>query len=233
MTAGIEAILWVAIFAGDADGLINGFDRSHYLAYVLLAAFTARVSANWMYEYRMMKEIETGTVNALLVRPISFFSAYLNQFLGYKFITTALSLWVPLLAIKCFGLPVHLERLPVLLVMVMTYLVLLHQLSFCVASMAFHLTKVQSLIAAKNLTFWFLSGELFPLDLLPEPWRMWITALPFCNGVYVPVGYVTGRLEFDAVLSGWFSVVVGIVVMMPVCQWVWNRGMRSYVGTGA
>lgn len=233
MTCAIEVMLWVALFAADSDGLIGGFDRSHYLAYVLWAAFTARVASNWMYEFRMMREIESGSINALLTRPVSFFSAYLSQFVGYKVVTGFFSLWFPWLMTLLFGLPTFASRLPVALVLILTYLVLLHQLSFCVASIAFHITKVESLIVVKNFMLWFLSGELLPIDLMPEPLRGIMMALPFCNAVYIPVGYITGRVEFGQVLQGWFSVLACIVFMIPVCQLLWRRGLKSYVGTGA
>lgn len=233
MTCGIEAMLWIALFAADHDGLIGGFDRDHYLAYVLWAAFTSRVASNWMYEFRMMREIETGSINALLTRPVSFFSAYLSQFLGYKTITGIFSLWFPLVMTLMLGLPTHASRLPVVLGLILTYLILLHQMSFFVSAMAFHLTKVQSLIVVKNFVLWFLSGELFPVDLMPEPWRGIVMSLPFCNAVYIPIGYITGRIGLEEVLRGWLTVVVCIIFMIPVCQMVWRQGLKSYVGTGA
>lgn len=233
MTCAIEALLWLALFAADDDGLIGGFGRDDYLAYVLWAAFMSRVASNWMYEFRMMREIETGSINALLTRPVSFFSAYLNQFLGYKVLTAVFSFWFPLLMTFVFVLPTDITRLPASLFLVLTYLVLLHQMSFCVSAMAFHVTKVTSLIVVKNFILWFLSGELVPIDLMPEPLRGIMLALPFCSAVYIPVGYITGRVGFDEVWRTWIGVVVAIVVMVPVCRIVWHRGLRAYVGTGA
>lgn len=233
MTCAIEAMLWVALFAADSDGLIGGFDRNHYLAYVLWAAFCSRVASNWMYEFRMMREIETGSVNALLTRPVSFFSAYLSQFMGYKIITAIFSFWFPWLVTLLFALPTDVARLPVAMLLIMSYLVLLHQMSFCVSTMAFHVTKVQSLVVVKNFILWFLSGELLPIDLMPEPLRGIMMSLPFCSAVYVPVAYITGRIGFDEVLQSWFSVLLGILVMIPLCHLLWRQGLRSYVGTGA
>jgi ABC-2 type transport system permease protein len=73
LTGVIEVTLWSAILASTATGTLAGFPRSSYLAYALWAAFFARISTNWMYEFRMMEEIDSGTVNSVLSRPISFY----------------------------------------------------------------------------------------------------------------------------------------------------------------
>lgn len=44
----------------------------------------------------MIEEIESGTVDGIIVRPISFYEYYFSQLMGYKFITTLTSLLIPL-----------------------------------------------------------------------------------------------------------------------------------------
>lgn len=76
-------------------------------------------------------------------------------------------------------------------------------------------------------------GELFPLDLLPEPWKTTIISLPFASGVFVPVAYLTGRIEIDVVYRGFLSVTIGLIVLNLLGLYTWKKGMDSYVGTGA
>lgn len=76
-------------------------------------------------------------------------------------------------------------------------------------------------------------GELFPLDLLPEPWKSLIIALPFSSGVFVPVGYITGRIGFETVMQGFMSVTLGLVVLNIIGAYMWKRGLETYAGTGA
>lgn len=233
ITTGIEMLLWFAVFAGAATAEIAGFGREYYLSYALWGAFFARICTSWMYEYRMIQEIDTGTINSLLTRPMSYYEYYFSQLMGYKFITTLVSMLVPLMVVLIFDLPTHFKRLPLAFALEFYYLILVHSISFVVASSAFYLNKVYAFTGAKNLALWFFTGELFPLDLMPEPIRSTIIALPFSAGVYVPVGYITGRLDVSAVWQSFMSVTVAIVIVNLVGAVIWRKGLKVYAGTGA
>ncbi|WII72561.1 ABC-2 family transporter protein [Bdellovibrio sp. 22V] len=233
LTTGIEVLLWFAVFAGAATSEINGFGREFYLSYALWGAFFARICTSWMYEYRMIQEIDSGSVNSLLVRPMSFYEYYFSQLMGYKFITTLVSMMIPLLAVMIFKLPTKFERLPLAFALEFYYLILVHSISFVIAAGAFYLNKVYAITGAKNLALWLFTGELFPLDLMPEPFRSAVIALPFSAGVYVPVGYLTGRLEIASVYQAFTSVTVGIVIVNLIGAYMWRKGVNVYTGTGA
>jgi ABC-2 type transport system permease protein len=230
----IEILLWFAVFRSVTTNEIAGFSRENYLAYAIWASFVARITSNWMYEFRMIDDIETGAVNTLLARPVSFFEYYLSQFMGYKLVTGIISLIFPLAAVLYFRLPTALARLPGAFLLVIYYLVLVHCLSFCVATFAFKLNKVAGFTMAKNLGLWLFSGELLPLDMFPAgPLRTFMMQQPFANAVYIPVGYVTGRIGTAALLNGFLSTTGGIVVFGAAGAMFWRRGLRSYSGTGA
>ena len=140
---------------------------------------------------------------------------------------------IPLIAIGIFELPTKFGRLPMAFALEFYYLILVHSISFVIASCAFYLNKVYSFTGAKNLALWLLTGELFPLDLMPEPFRSFVIALPFSAGVYVPVGYLTGRLEISSIYQSFISVTIGIIVVNLIGAWMWKKGLNVYTGTGA
>lgn len=233
VTAFIELTLWYAVFRTSGRTEIAGYGEADYLAYALWGAFVARITVSWMYEYRMTEEIDSGSVNGLLVRPLSYYEYYLSQFLGYKAVTTVVSLLVPITATYALGWPTELSRLPLTLVLLSLYLVLVHTISFCVATLAFRINKAYSITAAKNLGLWMLSGELFPLDMLPDFWREVLLWLPFSNAVYVPVAYLTGRAEIDLVARGFLTTGLGLLFFALLGAYLWRTGLRRYSGTGA
>lgn len=233
MTTGIEVLLWFAVFQGAHTSTINGFAREFYLSYALWGAFFARIATSWMYEFRMTEEISSGSINGLIVRPMSFYEYYLSQLLGYKFITTIISMFVPVIAAWLFNMPTIYSRIPLAILLCFFYLILVHTISFIVSSVAFHLTKVSSFTVAKNLILWILTGELFPLDLIPDPWKDIVIALPFSSGVYLPVGYITNRVGHAEIVHGFISVSIGIIVLNLLGAFLWKKGMASYTGTGA
>ena len=233
VTGLIELTLWTAIFASAQTTLIAGFPKESYLAYVLWTAFVTRITTNWMYESRMIEEIDKGSINGLLVRPMSFFEYYLSQLLGYKFITSSLSFLIPLVAVSYFGLPTVYSKLPLALLLIAYYLVFVHTLSFFIATLAFQLNRVYSLTIAKNLALWIFTGELFPLDILPEPYRSILIQLPFANAVFIPVGYLTGRVPLEMVCHGFATTTYGLIVMGALSALTWKWGLSKYSGHGA
>lgn len=233
LTTVVEILLWTAVFRTLGSETLSGFGLTHYLSYALWGAFFARIAASWMYESRMIDEIDSGSINGLLVRPLSFYEYYFSQLMGYKFITTGVSFLIPLVASHVLDWPVDLGRLPLAILLVFYYLILVHSISFVVASCAFFLNRIHAFTTAKNLALWTLTGEIVPLDLMPEPFRSFFIALPFSSGVYLPVGYLTGRVETAAVLNGFVSVTVGLVIVNAFGAFLWKRGLRVYTGTGA
>jgi ABC-2 type transport system permease protein len=229
----VEITLWMAFFASSGQAELAGFGREYYLSYALWAAFISRVSTSWMYESLMIQDIELGTVNSVLVRPISFFEYYLGQLMGYKVLTTAISLMAPITLCLFLDLPVSLSRLPLALALTFYYLILVHVISMIIASLGFFFTRIHHLTVAKNITLWMLTGEFFPLDIAPEPFKSILTALPFSSAVFRPVGYLTERLPVSTIYEGFLSVTIGLLVLGPVAALLWNAGRRRYSGTGA
>lgn len=235
LTAIVEVALWYALISSIGSGnSLGGFSREHYLHYALWAAFFARISSNWMYEFKMAEEIQSGTINVILTRPLSFYEFYLSQFMSYKVLTSMLSLIIPaVFTTWMLPGPTDLSRLPLACLCVMLYLFFIYGLSFIVVCGAFRFNKVHAFTMAKNFTIWSLSGELFPLDLAPPAYREILLHLPFPAGVYIPVGYITGRIESGLVYESMGKVMLGILVTSVLGMIFWRRGMRSYVGTGA
>jgi ABC-2 type transport system permease protein len=229
----MEVAIWSAIIASTGRSTLGGFPRESYVAYALWAAFFGRVGSNWMYEFRMVDEIDTGSINSVLARPISFYEYYLSQFLGYKLLTSTISFTVPIIVTLFMTGPTHLERLPLACAIQIFYLILVHTVSFTVASLGFFLNRVHGFTMAKNIALGMLTGELFPLDLVPEPFRHVVMWLPFSNSVFVPVGYITGRLQIADVGRGFISLIISIIIMGFVAHTIWQAGRRRYSGTGA
>lgn len=233
LTVGIEVLLWIAIFKTAASGQIGGFGEESYLAYAVWAPFLGRIAISWMYESMMVEEVGSGSINTILTRPISFYEYYLSQMMGYKVITTLSSILVPIAASYYFNLPVQYSKIPLALSLVIFYLFLVHTMSFVISTLGFFLTRVRSFTLVKNLILWLLSGELVPIDLMPEALKKFFLSMPFSSGVYIPLGYITGRVELNVVLGGFKTVAIALVVTGVFSYFFWKRGLHEYTGTGA
>jgi len=57
--------------------------------------------------------------------------------------------------------------------------------------------------------------------------------LPFCNAVYIPVGYLTGRISEEMFYHGFITTTYGLVFFGALSVFFWRWGLSKYVGTGA
>lgn len=234
LSVAVEVLLWLAIFkTADASGLIGGFGRESYLAYVVWAPFLGRIAISWMYESMMVEEVASGSINTILSRPLSFYEYYLSQTLGYKIITAIFSMTVPLFVSIYFNLPVHYERFFITFILVIYYLFLVHTMSFMVSTLGFYLTRVRSFTLLKNLSLMLLGGELVPIDLMPKQLSEILLNLPFASGVYIPLAYITGRCDWDLVVKGFYNVTWALAIAGLLSYMLWKQGIREYTGTGA
>jgi len=228
----IEVAFWTGLIEASGNELLAGFPARYYLGYFLYTILQLG-SMNWRLERAMIAEINSGAVNALLLRPSSFFEYHMGQLLGQKLITALVMLPVISFIAWVWDLPFHAERLPMVFLMGVCYVILLFSLHFAVASMAFFFDNVYSLNNTKNMLIWIFTGELIPLDLLPSSIREWVIALPFSCGIYLPAAYLSGRIGTDAFMRGFVSLAVGGVVFGLLARLVWKQGLRRYSGTGA
>ena len=68
---------------------------------------------------------------------------------------------------------------------------------------------------------------------MPETLKNILTALPFSSGVYIPLAYITGRVNESLVISGFLSVGLSLFLFSFLAYFLWKKGLVQYTGTGA
>ncbi len=228
----IEAAFWVGIFHASGQATIGGYHLADYLAY-LLWFLTQFGSMNLRSERVIIEEVNSGAVNSILLRPTSYYEFQLGQFLGQKILKSILMIPVILTIAAWWDLPIHIDRLWPAMAMGYCYLIMLFTLNFCLASLSFFFENIFNINLTKNMVLWFLTGELIPLDLFPDHIRDILVRLPFAGGIYLPAGYLSGRVPLDQFLFGFVSIAAGTLVFGLVARIIWKQGLRHYTGTGA
>lgn len=229
----VEIAMWWTMFSAMGVSTLGGYSREYYLSYVTWAVFFARISANWMYEFRMLNEVDSGSINSILVRPVHFYEFYLGQFMGYKIATIVASLWLPAIISFIVGGTTDFSRMPLSILLVLCYLIFTYTLTFCLVTLAFRLIKVTSFTVTKNFFIWLASGELFPLDLLPQSIKTIAFYFPFASGCYIPVGYLTHRLDESFIAQGFAACLIWTLILGALGATSWRKGLKIYSGTGA
>src|SRR5207253_1313194 len=72
----------------------------------------------------------------------------------------------------------------------------------CMGVVGFWFLEVTSLLYIVNTVNFFVSGHMFPLDLLPSPWPEVLKVLPFQYLAYFPAAVVLGKIHGTDLLIG-------------------------------
>jgi ABC-2 type transport system permease protein len=229
-------LLWKAIFKGSGQASMAGFDYREMIAYLLLTHISRMFSSMPNLAAGIARDIREGTLKRYLIQPVDLIGYLISYRLAHKvayIVTSALPYGLLFFVCKDFF-----ERFPdaTTLVAYVVSLVLAFLVGFffevCVGMVGFWFLEVTSLLFIVMTLNFFISGQMLPLDLLPDPWRSFLKFLPFQYMAYFPavvfLGKVTGMELIRGLLleAGW---AVGFMVLARV---LYRRGLRRYSAFG-
>ncbi len=234
-----QIFLWMTIFAvvgRHGELTLAGYDQDAMIGYYLLTMLVRTASATPGVAAQIAREIRTGVFRKYLVQPIDFLEfTFLNQ-CAHKtvwFFSGMVPLGVVLWCCRSFlpDFPSLLAFFAFLAAVTMAFL-----LAFLVDAMigmiSFWFLEISSLLFVYILMQFFFSGQMFPLELLPDPLDILAQWLPFRYFVWFPTAILLDRLTLCEILRGLMIEVVWIGVSFAVLRHMFARGVRRYAGYG-
>lgn len=231
VTAATMPMVWIAASGG---GSIRGFDGPgfvlYYLAMLLLTCF---VTSHFMWEVAF--EIKEGQLSTFLVRPISYFQFMFVRNLAWRCVRTIL--FAPMFVVLLWLYRGYLGDVGLTLDWTFWTSVLLgHLLSFtfvmAMAMLALFLQDATAVFELYYVPMLFLSGQLFPVALMPDWVRNLALVFPFYYTTGLPTEIVIGRLDHAQAVAGIGIQLVWIVVSYVAQTLLWRIGLRHYTGVG-
>lgn len=231
VTAVTMPLVWAA---ASKTGPIAGFTGGDFVMYYLCMLLIGSViTSHLMWDIAM--EIKEGQFSINLVRPIGFFQFCFFRNLAWRMIR--FSLFLPfflllLFAYRGFLVDVHLHLGWVFWASV----VLGHIVSFAFVMMmsmiALFVQETQSIFGFYYIPMMFLSGQLFPISLLPD-WAESVAKLfPFYYTIGAPTEILVGRLPVAAAPGVLLTQLVWIGVCALLARVLWVKGLPHYTGVG-
>ena len=105
-------------------------------------------------------------------------------------------------------------------------------LAYCFGLLAFWFLEIQGFVILSYAAETLLSGQIFPLDLLPPALFRAAQLLPFYYMMYFPAAIFTGRLGLDSAVHGLALQVVWVVVFAIIARFIWLSGLRKHTAVG-
>ncbi|GIW89902.1 MAG: ABC transporter permease [Pirellulaceae bacterium] len=235
-----QIFLWRAVFdavqtSGRAD--VAGYRFEDVVAYYLLTMVARAFSSMPGLASGIAASIRNGEVKKFIIQPVDMLGFLLLSRIAHKLAYYSVAVGpFALVFFLCRGFFLDgWPSWPVLAVFCASLVVgffLGYFIEACIGLIGFWFLEVSSLLFVYMLLNFFLSGHMFPLDMLPGAARQWVDWLPFKYLAYFPAAVFLNKLAFPQMLRGLAIEVAWLVAFVLLSRLAWNRGLRRYSAFG-
>jgi ABC-2 type transport system permease protein len=229
-------LLWEAIFAGSGRQELGGFNRHEMIAYLLLVHISRMFSSMPGLAFGIARDIREGTLKKYLLQPIDLLPYLFSYRVAHKaayIATTALP--YALLFFICRDYFPGWPDAATLAAYALS-LLLAFQIGFffeaTIGMIGFWFLEVTSFLYVINTLNFFVSGHMFPLDLLPPFWASLLKSLPFQYLAYFPAAVFLGKIQGDDLLWGLLTELAWAVTFILLARALYRSGLRRYSAYG-
>ncbi|MFO0811087.1 MAG: ABC-2 family transporter protein [Gemmataceae bacterium] len=244
-------LLWRAVYQGTGhgeDAELAGYNYHEMIAYLLLVHISRMFSSMPGLASGVARDIRDGSLKKYLIQPldmIGYLTAYRAAHKVAYIVTSAL----PYAAI--FGLFSryfdHLPDGPTLVAYVASLLlgfVVGFHFEVCIGMIGFWLLEVSSLMYVVMTVNYFVSGHMFPIDLLPSSHIEWgwinvsinwagiLKALPMQYLAYFPAAVFLGKVQGPDLWYGLGGEVAWAIALVFLSRVLYRTGLRRYSAFG-
>ncbi len=252
-----QIFLWWAIYdsvatnptaVGDApDTQIAGFRYGDMVAYYLLVTISRAFSSMPGLSSGIALQVREGEIKKFLIQPVDMLGCLLLQRIAHKLVYYLMAtLPFALVFFLCRGFFIDgwpdAEILAVFFVSLILGFLLGFFLEACIGLVSFWFLEVTSLMFIYMLMNFFLSGHMFPLDLLPTDLqilgigplnlRIVVDFVPFKYLAYFPAAVFLGKVEGAEMYQGLAVLVFWVMFFIVLSRIMWWRGVKRYSGFG-
>jgi len=229
-------LLWDAIYEGSGKKELAGYSNREMIAYLLLVHISRMFSSMPGLAFGIARSIRDGSLKKYLLQPIDMIAYLLTYRAAHKaaYIVTA-GLPYAFLFWLCRG---YFDGLPdaTTLLAYAAALVLAFVIGFCfeacIGMIGFWFLEVTSFLYVVNTLNFFVSGHMFPLDLLGPFWGGLLKMLPFQYMAYFPAAVFLGKVNGNALLYGLLVELAWAVAFAIMARFLYRAGLRQYSAYG-
>lgn len=228
--------LWTTILSDNTSSFF-GYDRAKILTYIF-GIMIVRAIVLSARAIDVTNEIAKGDLTNYLLKPINYFKYWLTRDLSSKVLNLFFA-GLEFLALYLILKPeIFLQTDPFNLIFFVVSLILAVFLFFVI------------LFITSSVSFWapetswgaqfliifviieFLSGSLFPIDILPVTLQKILYVTPFPYLVFFPLQIYLGKVSGPLVLGGLLITFVWTVALWLVMSSIWRMGLKVYRAEG-
>ena len=236
LTDTVPAMIMPLVFIASSkvSGEIGGYSNAQIVQYYLaMLVITNFITCHLMWELAL--EIKEGVFTTSLLRPVSYFQVCAIR--NFVWRVLRLMYFIPALIVLLFFYRRYLTGEPIYLGWETWISIILgHLVSFSLAYMLTMLALVfqetRSIFELYYFPMLFLSGQMFPVYLMPD-WIVTLAkALPFYYTTALPLDIMLHHLEPSASIGPMLVQAAWIAGHLIGARILWGVGLKSYAAVG-
>lgn len=230
----VVVILWIAAYRGQET--IGGFPLDQTITYFLVILVANYLIAAFNEDYQISEDIRNGTINQFITKPVDYFAYRLTLFFAGRAISGVLVI-LPILLILPFVheylvFPGESWRWAAAVPALLMSAIIQFSIAYCFGLLAFWFLDIMGWVILSMAIEALLSGQIFPLDLLPAGLFKLAMYLPFTYQMYFPVALISGRIGQEQVAEGLVIQFIWMVAFILMARVLWNVGLKKHTAVG-
>ena len=226
--------VWGAVYEG--KGTLSGYSWAAMMAYYFSLLILDNGFAPTEDDFQIAADIRDGKISQILLRPMNYGVYRFLLFVSSRaahLLFAAVPLGVLLWGFREVFADVPLSRtlLPAFFAFCGSA-VLQFAISFMTGLLAFWLLEIGGIVFILFSLEFLIGGHIFPIDLLPEPWRTLAIASPFGSEYWFPVSVLLGHVQGAALWKGFLLQGFWIAAALLLSAFIWKRGLKRYTAVG-
>src|SRR3954447_2848634 len=190
--------IWRAIFAA-RQTTIGAYDIGEMIFYFLLIILVESLVTPTEDEWRIAAEIREGQISALITKPINHLAYRFGLFASYRGLYTCITLPVVALVFLWYReylrLPAHAMTWPAFALSLGMAALIQFFIAYSLAMLAFWILEIATVMFIVYSFEYFLSGQVFPLDIMPGWMQVFLKFSPFTYELFFPVQVYLERVR--------------------------------------
>lgn len=227
--------LWEAVFKG-RESQIAGYDFYGMIFYFLLVVAVDQLITPTEDEWQIAAEIRDGKISAYLVKPMNYLAYRITLYLSYRLLYISV-VALPILLLGWFlrhfiTLPEAAITWPAFALSTLMAAGIQFFICYAVAMIAFWVLEISTIVFILYSFEYFLSGQVFPLDIMPAWMQGFLHWSPFTYQMFFPVQIFMERVTGAALVEGLCIQAGWLVLTYLAARLLWARGVRKYQAVG-
>ena len=236
-----QIFLWWAVFDSVAgtrsQSDIAGYRFQNVVAYYLLTMVSRAFSSMPGLASGIALQIRNGEIKKFLIQPVDMLGFLMLSRLAHKlayYTVAAVPFAFVFFLCRGFfidGWPDAGTLAAFLLSLILSFL-LGFFLEASIGLLGFWFLEISSLLFVYMLLSYFLSGHMFPLDMLPAPWNQLVAVLPLKYLAYFPSAVFLGKVTGADLVRELSISAAWVVVFLILSRVMFHLGVKRYSGYG-